>query len=247
MKPLTLHRTRPLLPAAIVAVLLALLWAYTTHSRELHEPSHAAFALWLALLFLLDTLLVILWTATVDIRPRAAAATRTFLAYALLSDLSGLLLLFIGVLGGIISLLDLCKLYLLLISWLGLWTSITGTLRRFGTLVAALLSLALALPLLAAPILWSALQPLTSLPPVWQSRLATTAAAVTPLTATLDALHNALHLAWSNLPPFLHPGANLDFPLPPWWLSATIYAALGLLLYLLRRPWNTPAPSLTRP
>ncbi len=249
MKPLTLHDTRPLLPAAIVTAALLLLWTYTQHSRRLHEPTPTAFTLWLAVMFLLATILVILWTATVDIRPRAAAATRTFLAYALLSDLSGILLFLIGVLGGIISLIDLLKLYLLLITWLGLWTSITASLRRFGTPLSAILSLALALPLFAAPLLWSAAQPLTtSLSPQSQSRLSHLAAAVTPLTPALDALHDSLNLNWNNLPPFLHPNTNAPLPLPLWWLSTTSFALLGTTLYLLRRPWRLdPADSLTGP
>lgn len=241
--------TRPVLPAMLVFVTLGALWLY---ARFGYLPGHGPevtvllFTGWLALMFLLSTVAVVIWTACVDTRPRAGPARRTFLAYSLVSDLCGLLLLIVGVAGGLLSLLDVLRIYALLIAWLGLWTSAAGALRRLGSGVAVVASLSLAMSFFAAPVIAS---PIARASAQWslhntpaQPYVVQGIGYVTPMLALLDAVKDSFRIGWAQLPLMYHLtplGQDIPMPLPTWWITTLAFAGAAVLLWTARRPWKS--------
>lgn len=199
---------------------------------------------WTASVFLFATLLGIIWAAAAD----RARPIHAFIGYALLVISAGLLILTIGSSGGYINLAQSLRLTLLLAAWVGLWSALTWSLRRWGAGVSIAVSLTAATLLLAAPV---TLVPVARAISIERQTLATNAIALaSPLLGMVQALRPEFQLDWTQMPRmYALSGLGQDMPiqLPPWWCNASLYSGAAAALLLIHRftrqsPLNPPPP-----
>jgi hypothetical protein len=228
-------------PAAAVAVIMLVLWAYNRWgyvAADQREAVAGALALgWLCMLFLTATLAAIVWAATVPLT--LAHQGRLFFGYAFLTDVCGLLLLVFGLGTQWLRLVDIGALYLLLAAWTALCAALTAALRRWGGGISAAVALTLALLLMSAPISAMPLvRAAASWGPLWQPRIVSAVTHLCPLMAMLDALRPTVRIDFGQLPiMYRYSGLGQSIPASPapWWISTLIYAFLSLPLAAIAR------------
>jgi hypothetical protein len=241
------------LPAATVAVLLLALWFW---GRFAYAPANAWNALgfsvflgWLVAMFLAVTLASILWTAggkspsptSRDTRPDIPPDTREiFLGFALLLDTCGLILLCVGLFTGMITFLDIVRVYLLLAAWAGMWAALTWALRHLaGRAKAATLATALAMFLFAAPVtLLPLARAANNAGPRPRDITLQSIRLATPMLGVVDAVKPTRTIEWAQLPEMYKLTAfGQDIPLdtPRWWTPTLTYAALALATWSISR------------
>ncbi|HVS70578.1 MAG TPA: hypothetical protein VHQ47_04915 [Phycisphaerae bacterium] len=247
---------RATLPAIATLLVMLALWAYgrwgyrdalplTPDAAE--GPPIAMILGWLMALFVLAPTFLVLWIAAAP--PLLFPLPRISLAYVLLADTGGLLLLlFLAPRPHAFPLAAVGALYLLLAAWLGLWASLAACLRRCGAAWSAVLPLLLASLCMAAPIVAMPLIRAAPASGVWsRQNLIPLATHACPMLAALDALQSPrlpIPPDWGTLPlmyRYSGLGQSIPAPLPHWWLSAVLYAAPALLLGACSRS-HRPSP-----
>jgi hypothetical protein len=252
------------LPAATVALLMGGLWLWARFlyaaapDADLRTLRQGAFVGWLGLLLLATTVASIIWTAAAKpTSPFEGERRHVTLGYALLGDTAGLLILAVGLSDGFLGLAEVGKVYLLLISWTGLWTAVAYALKRWGPGVSVGVSLTLATLLMAGPVTfvplaraasWQETQTVQASDgvPVMRARPAASNSALQerivqgigiacPLLATLDATRPQLEVHWAQLPGMYAMsglGQNIPMTLPKWWVNTLVYAGVAALVCL---------------
>jgi hypothetical protein len=249
------------LPAATVALLLGGLWLWARFlytaapDADLRALRVGAFVGWLGLLLLAATTAAIIWTAAA--RPASSfegERRQVLLGFSLLGDTAGLLVLAVGLSDGFLTLLEVLRVYLLLIAWTGLWVAVAFALKRWGPGMSVGISLTCATLLMSAPVTlvplaraaaWQetrtaqASNDLPTLPArnvtVLQERVVQGIGIACPLLATLDAARPHLEVHWAQLPGMYAMsglGQNIPMSLPRWWINTLVYAGAALLVCL---------------
>ncbi len=221
----------PLILTALLSTLLTALWMGQRWFTDPPTDSSAApFAAWISLLFLLATVATIVWASTAE-KTSGPVTARRFLGYAILTDSCGALLFTVGISEGFLRLMDVVRVYILLLLWLGLWTSIPLTLRKIGQVFSVVVSLTIAMLIFALPVIGA---PLVKVVVAWMPEMADATekalATLTPMLAVLDGVRgsSAAH----------EPTLAKIKSLPQWWMTASLYATIALILWALRRPWH---------
>lgn len=246
-----------LVPAAVVTVLLGGLWLWARFlytaapDADLRALRTGAFVGWLGLLLLAATVAAIVWTAVAKpLSPFESELRQVMLGFSLLGDLAGLLILAVGLSDGFLTLIEVVRVYVLLVAWLALWSAFAYALKRRGAMVSMGVSLIFALLLMAGPV---TMMPLVRAAAWQESRTAQASegppampgqsaleenlvrgiAIGCPLLGALDAARPHLEVHWRQLPgmnavPSF--GHNLSTAVPRWWVNTIVYAAAALAL-----------------
>ncbi len=240
----------PTIPALAVLVIGYELWIWAIAAYIPSVGGGAAvrvntFVGWVGVLFLLDTLAAIGWAGWMHAGTNGAeiAAERgrtARLGFIRLACGSCAMLATVGLTEGFIGWMGTLRLCLLLVAWMGLWSSVAWLLCRWSAGVG--LSLTAAMLLLSGPISLVPLARAAGAASPWQGRIAQGIALGCPLLGSLDAMRPAIRIDWAQLPlMYRMSGLGQDIPLslPPWWLNALVYAipvaAIGLLYLVLPR------------
>ncbi len=232
------------LPALTVAAVMLALWAYGRWGYlppgQREGVADALTVGWLCALFLTATAACVVWAATA---PRATYPRgRLFFGYSCVIDVCGLLLIALGLSSTALPWLDIGAIYLLLAAWTCFITALTAGLRRWGSGVAAAGGMAVAMTLLASPIVAMPLvHAAAGWGPGWQPRVVAVITHTCPLLALIDALRPAMGLEWGQLPlMYRYSGLGQSIPAVagPWWQCTLGYGLLAMPLasFARRRP-----------
>jgi len=124
---------------------------------------------------------------------------------------------------------------LLLAAWVWLCAGVARFCRHSGFAAAIALGMTISMTLLAAPVIFSPLLHAAAGTPV-QHLFAQGLVYACPIMGELDAIRPAVRVDWSVLPGmYAYSGLGQEVPvsLPPWWISALIYAFCGQSLSAL--------------
>ncbi|MCL2646485.1 MAG: hypothetical protein FWD61_05695 [Phycisphaerales bacterium] len=150
---------------------------------------------WIAMLLLLTTVASVLWVA------RSESFADAFWGYAVLVDSAGVLLLLLGLITGFLGLRDVFRLYLLLLTWVGVWSAVAYLFRRRPPL-AAMLAMTFSAIFFAAPIVALPLARVSSrYSPACRDHTLELIAYATPVLPAFDAVKSSLPAAhWPEWP-----------------------------------------------
>jgi len=197
---------------------------------------------WIAMLLLLTTVASVLWVVWSD------SLAVAFFGYAVLVDSVAVLMLLIGLFSGFLGVGDVFRLYLLLVTWVALWSAVAYLFRRRPPL-AAVLAVTCSAVFFASPIAALPLVRVASrCSPVCRENTLHCVAYATPVLPAFHAIKSSLPAAYWPEWPVMYRMSDIsqELGLRAHWQTAAMGYGIAAIVILvagsiLRRAAGKPA------